>query len=708
LGREHPALREKSLRNNRRTPKLCVLGRVADPSVVSAPESATTAKPLPAAALPLSRSRDVQEATVHAAAYRPDIDGLRAVAVLFVLVFHASPNSLRGGFIGVDIFFVISGYLISSILFRSLQTGQFSYVDFYARRIRRIFPALVLVLGGTMLAGSLLLFPDELRQLGKHVVAGALFVSNLLLYTESGYFDAAAETKPLLHLWSLGIEEQFYILWPIVLALLWRRRALIPWAIAGMALLSFAANVGTAVERPSFAFYMPITRFWELLIGCMAAYFAVVHAHPSSSTPRLPKICYDAGSVLGLMLIIAAVTLLSSASTFPGWWALLPTLGTVLLIATGPGAFVNRRILSQRLMVSIGLVSYPLYLWHWPVLLFWQDAAGATLTRWDKLGALALSVALAFATYRLVERPLRFGPHPRRAAIGLSTGMAIVVIAGLVLHAGTFGGQYRDRQDFLAHFENSPPEHGYLVRQDLERKFRLDCNFYDRSTKGPKASIPADCYVHSKPFSVLLWGDSHAQHLRHGLERQLPPDVSLMQVATAGCAPSLTDRQPDHLGSCNRSNRFALDLITSGKPYTVLIAQGARHDRTDWVEFAAELRRQGVHQVVLVGPVPKWKPDLHRVVARNYWPTPPRELRSHLDTRTIETDRLLAARYRDAAGLRYLSAIAVLCPGQGCLTYLGDDVKTGLITWDYGHLTPDSSLYLGERLFGGHRLRFRP
>ena len=645
---------------------------------------------------------------VHAAAYRPDVDGLRAIAVLFVLVFHASPSSLRGGFIGVDIFFVISGYLISSILFRSLQSNRFSYADFYARRIRRIFPALVLVLGSTMLAGSLLLFPDELQQLGKHVVAGALFVSNLLLYTESGYFDAEAETKPLLHLWSLGIEEQFYIIWPIALALLWRRKALIPWAIAALALLSFSANIGTVVERPSFAFYMPVTRFWELLIGCMAAYFAVVHAPSATLTEQLSKAWRDVGSLLGLALIVAAVVLLNGNRSFPGWWALLPTVGTVLLIVVGPGALVNRWILSRRTMVSIGLVSYPLYLWHWPVLLLWQDATGGPLGRWEKVAAMALSLGLAFVTYRLVERPLRFGPHPRRAAIGLSAGMAVIALAGLLLQGGSVGGRYQDRKEFLAYFENGPPDHAYLTRLDLERKFRLDCNFYDRSTKSPKASIPSDCVDQTQPFGVLLWGDSHAQHLRHGLQSQLPPNVSLMQVATAGCAPSLTDRQPDHLGSCNRSNRLALEVIDTRKPHTVVIAQGARHDRTDWESFAADLRKRGVHQVVLVGPVPKWKPDLHRVVARSYWPTPPRQLQSHLDSNTLTVDQLLAAKYKDSKVLRYLSTIAILCPGQGCLTYLGDDPKAGLITWDYGHLTPDSSLYLGERLFGQDRLRFLP
>ena len=668
---------------------------------MSTPESTAATDALPATAVPSSQSHGAHDIAVHAAAYRADIDGLRAVAVLFVLVFHASPNLLRGGFIGVDVFFVISGYLISSILFRSLMTDRFSYADFYIRRIRRIFPALVTVLLCTMAAGSLVLFPDELRQLGKHVVAGAGFVSNLLLYTETGYFDSAAETKPLLHLWSLGIEEQFYIVWPIALALLWRRRTLLPWAIAAMAAASFAINVGTVVERPSLAFYMPFTRFWELLIGCLVAYWSVCKVRTATQDPGLlPPAWRDTGSVVGLALILVAAALLSGTSTFPGGWALLPTLGTALLICCGPGAIVNRSLLSRKPMVWVGLISYPLYLWHWPVLLFWQDSVGGELGRWDKLAAAALSLLLAYATYRLIERPLRFGLRGRQSAIALSAAMVVVAAAGVALYGGAVPSRYDDRAKFLAYFENSPPEHGYIARQDLERRYRLDCNFYDSKTKSPRSEIPADCVAHPSARRVLLWGDSHAQHLRHGIEKLVPDDVSLMQVTTAGCAPSLVERPHDHLGSCNRSNRFAADLISSSKPQTVVIAQGARHERTDWAALAAELRQRGVQQVILVGPVPKWRPDLYKVIARDYWPDPPRQLQRHFDQKIFDTDRWLAAKYRDTAGLRYMSAIDVLCPRSGCLTYLGDDIQAGLIAWDYGHLSPTASDYLAQRLFG--------
>ena len=205
-------------------------------------------QPDPASAASRAPERPVGHGT-EAAGYRADIDGLRAVAVLLVLAFHAAPGTLSGGFIGVDVFFVISGFLISSILFRSLQAGRFSYVEFYVRRIRRIFPALVTVLLFTAVAGAWLLLPSDLHQLGRHVAAGALFVSNLVLYTESGYFDSAAETKPLLHLWSLGIEEQFYIVWPIALALLWKLRGRLVYVIAALALASFAANVLTVFDR---------------------------------------------------------------------------------------------------------------------------------------------------------------------------------------------------------------------------------------------------------------------------------------------------------------------------------------------------------------------------------------------------------------------------------------------------------------------------
>ena len=299
--------------------------------------------------------------------HRADIDGLRAVAILPVVMFHAFPSLVGGGFIGVDVFFVISGYLISSIVFVELAQRRFSYRVFYARRVRRLAPALILVLATTLAAGWLELFPHEFASLGENVAGGAAFVSNFVLYGQSGYFDAASEAKPLLHLWSLGIEEQFYIVWPFLLTLLPGRKAFLGCVV--LLLVSFALNVYvTRTENAAEAFYFPFTRWWELMAGAALGWIVVFQ--PFSSRYR------EVISATGLLLILGAAVGLHKGIQFPGWWALVPVLGAVALIASD-GAWVNRKILSSVPMVSIGLISYPLYLWHWPLLAFARVELGA-------------------------------------------------------------------------------------------------------------------------------------------------------------------------------------------------------------------------------------------------------------------------------------------------------------------------------------------
>lgn len=346
--------------------------------------------------------------------YRPDIDGLRALAVLSVVLFHAFPTVLPGGFVGVDLFFVISGFLICTILFNSFESGTFSVWDFYGRRIRRIFPALILVLAACYTFGWFALFADEYMQLGKHIAAGAAFISNFIFWQEAGYFDNAADTKPLLHLWSLGIEEQFYIVWPLVLWLAYRLRANLLLVTVLVALTSFVLNIrGINVKHDLVAtFYSPQTRFWELLMGAILAY---VTLHPIqrlrvlTNHPDQRQKIHSAQSIIGLMLVILGVTLINKQSAFPGWWALLPTLGAVLLIHAGPKAVINHYLLSNKLMVAIGLISYPLYLWHWPILSFLRIIESETPALELRIGAVVLSLILSTLTYQLVEKPIRFG-----------------------------------------------------------------------------------------------------------------------------------------------------------------------------------------------------------------------------------------------------------------------------------------------------------
>jgi peptidoglycan/LPS O-acetylase OafA/YrhL len=361
--------------------------------------------------------------------YRADIDGLRAVAVAVVVAFHAFPGWVKGGFVGVDVFFVISGFLISGIIFHSLQAGSFSYLAFYRRRIRRIFPALVIVGAASGLAGWYVLLPEEFRQLGKHLLAGAGFVSNFVLWSEAGYFDQAADTKPLMHLWSLGVEEQFYIVWPVAVAFAWKTRSqAMGRVIAGIAAVSFAINLLLVYPHPTAAFYWPLSRLWELMAGCALGYAI----HRGMRVPGSP----DARSAAGMLLIIASVLFLDKDRDFPGWWAVLPVLGASLIISAGPDAWLNKRVLAARPMVWVGLVSYPLYLWHWPVLVFAQMGKGAALTPLDRVGAVVLAVVLACLTYRLVELPARRGSLARLPK-QWGAALAGLAVLGLVVMVGT-------------------------------------------------------------------------------------------------------------------------------------------------------------------------------------------------------------------------------------------------------------------------------
>jgi len=387
--------------------------------------------------------------------YRPDIDGLRAIAVLAVLGFHAFPESFKGGFIGVDIFFVISGYLISTIIFEELDGGSFKASNFYARRIKRIFPALLLVMAVCFAFGSLILLVDEYRQLGKHIAAGASFISNFVFWNESGYFDNAADTKPLLHLWSLGIEEQFYLVWPLLLWFSWKLKFNLFLIIALVTSLSFVLNIIEVRTDAVAAFYSPQTRFWELLCGSLLAwlmhykhgiYVAISnkvdrHLIPSSNKKNdlvygniLPNIL----SLCGFLLLTYGFWRITKDVSFPGKWALFPVTGTALLIAAGSDTFLNRKILSFKALVWLGLISFPLYLWHWPILSFSRIYENETPSISIRIVAVLVSILLAWFTYKLIEIPIRSGSNSRPKVAILCGLVFLIGISGLIIYQSDF------------------------------------------------------------------------------------------------------------------------------------------------------------------------------------------------------------------------------------------------------------------------------
>ena len=442
-------------------------------------------------------------------AYRPDVDGLRAVAVLAVLAFHAFPQAAPGGFAGVDVFFVISGLLISGIILGDLKRGRFSFADFYWRRIRRIFPALVLVLAGCLGLGWLVLLPDEFSQLGKHVAAGAGFIANLAFWRETGYFDTAAELKPLLHLWSLGVEEQYYLAWPLLL-FLWRHRPRAMLAmIAALGAASFAANLWLVELRPSAAFYLPVTRFWELLVGAGLAWVAL-HGAPRPGFA-------NAKAWLGALLVILGFVLLNAGRAFPGWWALLPVLGTGLLIAAGPQAWLNRKILAHPALVFVGLISYPLYLWHWPLLSYARIVEGGEPAAAVRIALLLASFLLAWATYEFVEKKIRCarpGALVRRSAVpALAASMTALGVFGIAALQGRVVPQ-----------SAAVPLVSEISRASLDW------------TYGGDRVIPGD-----SRRSVLFFGDSHMQHYWPRIEKlvteRAAPVRTVIFKTAGGCAP---------------------------------------------------------------------------------------------------------------------------------------------------------------------------
>lgn len=647
--------------------------------------------------------------------YRPDIDGLRAFAIISVVLYHAFPAYMRGGFIGVDIFFVISGYLISSIIFKGLDAGKFSFLDFYKRRVNRIFPALIVVLLACYAVGWFSLMATEFKFLGKHVLGGIGFIQNLVLYKESGYFDTSSELKILLHLWSLGVEEQFYILFPLAAWVLWRRRVLVLPLLIGMAVISFCAGLYKLSVNPSAAFYMPQYRFWEILAGSLVAYFSVF----GKSGPGVAKGSLrvsDLLSVLGLAFLFASVVLIDKYKAFPGFWALIPVCGAVLTILAGPQAWLNSKFLASKPLVWIGLISYPLYLLHWPVITFIRIIGGDELNLLSGVFAVGLSVLLAYMTYRFLELPLRkVSPRVPKASVLLAIGAALVVLGGVTYVKSGFVDRFglsaslKEREGYAQYYENSLPGWAYSSKHGLFEKYRFECDFFDldsyragNATMTPRQQIDASCYTPVTNTKVMVWGDSHAQQFSYGLREALPQDISLLQVASSGCEANLPGLATGGRKYCDRSNEFALEVMRKEKPDVLVIAQLEGHDSVNNLkELARVATESGVKKVIVVGPVPRFDQNLYQLVIRKYWSQTPRRILGNLLPVPLETDKLLTQRYAEGAGgFEYLSAISVFCDQDGCLTYLGDDRKTGLVTFDYGHLTSKASVFFSEKALG--------
>ncbi len=536
--------------------------------------------PLPATITP---SRDEPSETLSHPKYRPDIDGLRAVAVLAVVAFHAFPRWMPGGFVGVDIFFVISGYLISTILLENLARDTFSFTTFYMRRIRRIFPALAVVLATCFVAGWLVLFADEFRQLGKHMAGGAGFVANILLWKEAGYFDTTSELKPLLHLWSLGIGGQFYLLWPLLLWLVWKRKFNLLTVIALLLAASFSANLYRIDRNPVATFYAPHTRFWELLAGALLAWL-VVHRGSMAETFRrtcdrlLARLVYREAPVndgrtlenvlsfAGFALLVFGFWKITKATPFPGAWAAVPVAGAFLLIAAGRRAWLNRVVLGNRVAVFFGLISFPLYLWHWPLLAFARIIEGGTPARSVRIAAVLAAIVLAWLTWRFIEHPLRFGGHGKAKAVALAVVVATLGCAGYTTYSK---GGFPDRaahQPFLI----AQPD-WFMENWERYDDFCKQLFFTDEFSANYCRITPNQ----PNPTIVLI-GDSMAWHFFHGLDKFAQQhNVGVLALNQSGCAASLgfiwRQQQHENKALCPPVTNKALELALNNPSVKTIV-----------------------------------------------------------------------------------------------------------------------------------------
>lgn len=502
----------------------------------------------------LTKNHPIRMAPYLHDTYRADIDGLRAIAVSIVVGFHLFPFWLEGGFIGVDIFFVISGYLVTNILYKNSSNNKLSIVEFYGRRIRRIFPALIVVLLSSIAFGWFALFPEEYLSLGKLIVGSALFCANFFLWKESGYFDSLSITKPLLHLWSLGIEEQYYILWPVILTVALKKIKSPIATTLFLLIASFSINLLTVKQDEIEAFFLPQTRFWELLVGSILA-IASTQFDSRRNQFLIANLC----SVVGTFLILFCTIKINKETQYPGWWALFPTMGAALIIAAGQPALINRYILSNQLFVKIGLISYPIYLWHWPLLSFSIIVEGEMPSREIRIAILVMSLILAWLTYELIEKPLR-----NRIDTG-STNRYLIFIMITILLLGVTIVKYKGI-DTRSIINESELYQSNRVQLTHPENIDENClNYIDN--RDPLFTFCRYSGSHY-PRTVALFGDSHAHAAYYGFQEQMKNlNTNVVLLGNTTCPPFIgaeigfTDLEKSLY--CKERIEQALDIIKS-------------------------------------------------------------------------------------------------------------------------------------------------
>lgn len=613
--------------------------------------------------------------------YRADIDGLRALAVIPVLFYHAGIPGFPGGFVGVDIFFVISGYLICGMIDGDIRNGSFSLSNFYKRRILRILPALFVMFLVTSGLAYLYCLPVEFEDFSKSLASAVGSVSNVYFAATAGYFDAPAETKPLLHTWSLGVEEQFYLVVPLLMLFAHRvlpKRARLLFAAA--AALSFAAAFAVSYRNTTFVFYLTPFRAWELALGALLS----IKFIPAPETEFRKNVCGG----IGLLFLFGAI-LLGSPSAPLLLMTSLASIGAALVIASSErGISVVGRWLSLRPVVFVGLISYSLYLWHWPLIVF-QRTDGllpGTSGAMTKLTLIAVSIGIAFLSWKFVEMPFR--SKARDTSIGAVFGIAstamtsVMALCGLVLVASGAPFRFPERVVAIA---------SYLAYNPSEAFRSGRCYL---ATNRQHLDVQTCMKLDPKRPNYLLVGDSHAAHLWFGLSAAIP-EVNLMQATASACRPAVERVSLLDSRACPRLMQFVFnDFLANNRVDKVLLAASWKdEDILALADTLETLMSRGL-DVIVLGPIVEYDSALPRLLADEILRKSP-SIASAMRTPGIRERDLALRRMVTAKGATYLSVYDSVCPNGRCDEFAEGDIP---LQFDAGHLTAKGSVEVGRRL----------
>jgi peptidoglycan/LPS O-acetylase OafA/YrhL len=630
----------------------------------------------------------------HAREFRNDINGLRAWAVLAVVLYHFNVPGFQGGFIGVDIFFVISGFLMAGIVIPKVSLNRFSIVDFYFRRVLKIVPPLIFVVIFFLFYGWFFLSSVEYNFVGKQALSAVLFVSNILFSHEVGYFEAPAHEKWLLHTWSLSVEWQFYLIFPVVImaaSKLGGQRFLVSILITLFA-LSLFSSFFYAESDPQYAFYLLPARAWELLAGVGIWLFMQRRVLSKKSA-----IFFE---LLGFSLIVLSVSIFNSSYAWPSIYALLPIAGALFVIVANRN---DSWLTNNYVFKKLGEGSYSIYLVHWPIMILftlhseYENAYVTTV-------AVLLSLAVGFGLYYVLEKNIRvLGRELSKCSMNFMIGapvIAIVLFTIFCIYTNGIDQRFRTFSDKINYVEEYSREK-YLT-DELYHEYRSECNFFDDIKNFvAKSAINNECYdVKGKPKTLMLWGDSHAQALSFGIRNHLRDDTGFIQIASSGCAPHI-GVAPGLSGefslACERSNHMAWDVIEKSTPDVVVMAQRWMHEQNDYVGIVAKLKHFGVKKIIIIGPFPQWKIALPNIISLRHFDENEISFNDKaIDLEIINTNRLMRDFNYDDSNVTYVSIIDSLCKNDKCLTKV--DGKNTPLSWDYGHLTLEGSDYVVSKV----------